>query len=87
MYITYLDQNALIDLGVRARRVEFREKLDAAIGSGAFTPMVSSWHLVETANTTNLANASAEKSKAALLQKRQGRSTRAAGLREPLIQV
>lgn len=37
--------------------MEFREKLDAAMGSGAFTPMVSSWHLVETANTTNLANA------------------------------
>lgn len=57
MTITYLDQNAVIDLGVRARRAEFREKLDAAIGSGAFTPMVSSWHLIETANTTNLANA------------------------------
>jgi hypothetical protein len=55
--ITYLDQNAVIDLGVRARRAEFSKKLDAAIGSGAFTPMVSSWHLIETANTTNLANA------------------------------
>ncbi len=57
MYITYLDQNAVIDLGVTARKGEFCGKLDAAIGSGAFTPMVSSWHLVETANTTNLANA------------------------------
>jgi hypothetical protein len=55
--ITYLDQNAVIDLGVRARRAEFRQRLDAAIGSGAFIPMVSSWHLIETANTTNLANA------------------------------
>ena len=57
MPLTYLDQNAVIDLGVRARRAEFREKLDAAIVSGAFTPMVSSWHLIETANTTNLTNA------------------------------
>lgn len=57
MPLAYLDQNAVIDLGIRARRAEFREKLDAAIGSGAFTPMVSSWHLIETANTTKLANA------------------------------
>src|SRR5215472_3128540 len=57
MPLVYLDQNALIELGVRARKPEFREKLDSVIGSGALTAVVSSWHLIETANTTNLANA------------------------------
>jgi hypothetical protein len=31
--LTYLDQNALIELGVKGRRAEFRMKLDAAIKS------------------------------------------------------
>lgn len=57
MPIVYLDQNTLIELGVRARRAEFRGKLDRMIGSGRITAVVSSWHLIETANTTNLANA------------------------------
>jgi hypothetical protein len=53
----YLDQNALIALGVRARRADFRRKMDKVICSGAMTVVVSSWHLIESANTTNLANA------------------------------
>ena len=57
MHITYLDQNALIDLGVRARKAEFRKRLDELINSSVMTPMVSSWHLVETANTAYVANA------------------------------
>src|SRR5260370_17073295 len=57
MAIVYLDQNTQIELGVRARRAEFRGKLDSMIGSGRMTAVVSSWHLIETANTTNLDNA------------------------------
>src|SRR5260370_5685286 len=57
MPLIYLDQNALIELGVKARRADFRRKLDKVIGSGAMTVVVSSWHLIETANTSNLANA------------------------------
>jgi hypothetical protein len=56
MPLTYLDQNALIRLGVSARHPEFRKKLDAALVSGQ-TIVVSSWHLVETAHTTNLLKA------------------------------
>ena len=54
---TYLDQNALIQLGRKARDPEFRKRLDAAIASGSFRTVVSSWHLIETAHTTNVANA------------------------------
>ena len=56
--LTYLDQNALIKLGFKALgSEEFRAKIDAAIESGSLTVVVSSWHLVETANTTKLENA------------------------------
>ena len=55
--LTYLDQNALIELGVKARNPDFRKKLDHAIDSGSFKSVVSSWHLIETANTKNVANA------------------------------
>jgi hypothetical protein len=58
MPMTYLDQNALINLGRKALgNPEFRGKIDAAIQSGALTIVLSSWHLIETANTTNLENA------------------------------
>jgi hypothetical protein len=57
MPLTYLDQNALIELGRMARNPEFRKKLDSAIESGSFAAVVSSWHLIETAHTSNLANA------------------------------
>jgi hypothetical protein len=56
MPLVYLDQNALIKLGVSARRSEFRKKLDAALASD-LTIVMSSWHLVETAHTSNLQNA------------------------------
>jgi hypothetical protein len=57
MLLTYLDQNALIKLGRKARNHEFRKRLDSAIESGSFAAVVSSWHLIETAHTSNLANA------------------------------
>ncbi len=56
--LTYLDQNALIKLGFKTLgSTEFRGKIDAAIQSGALTVVVSSWHLIETANTPKLENA------------------------------
>lgn len=57
MPLTYLDQNALIELGRIARNSDFRKKLDSAIESSSFSAVVSSWHLIETAHTSNLANA------------------------------
>jgi hypothetical protein len=57
MPTTYLDQNALIGLGRKARDAEFRKKLDAALDSGALSVVLSLWHLVETAHTTKLENA------------------------------
>ncbi|SRR6266403_1232994 len=57
MPLTYLDQNALIELGRMARNSDFRRRLDSAIESGSFAAVVSSWHLIETAHTSNLANA------------------------------
>jgi len=57
MPTTYLDQNALIGLGRKARDAEFRKRLDAALGSGALSVVLSLWHLVETAHTKRLENA------------------------------
>jgi hypothetical protein len=57
MPLTYLDQNALIELGRAARSPDFRKKLDTALKSRSLAVVVSSWHLIETAHTTNLANA------------------------------
>jgi hypothetical protein len=57
MSLTYPDQNALIALGVKARSPEFRKKLDGALESGSLSVVVSTWHLIETANTRNLAMA------------------------------
>ena len=57
MQLTYLDQNALLALGRKARKPEFRKKLDDALLSGSLTVVVSSWHLIETENTANLENA------------------------------
>jgi hypothetical protein len=54
---TYLDQNALIALGVMARKSDFRKKLDFSLKSEALSVVVSTWHLVETANTKNMAGA------------------------------
>jgi len=55
--LVYLDQNALIELGVKARKTDFRGRLDGIIASGAMIAVFSTWHLIETANTNNLANA------------------------------
>src|SRR5580658_2903786 len=57
MPLTYLDQNALIALGVKARNADFRKKVDASRESGTLSVVVSTWHLIETANTKNLAAA------------------------------
>jgi len=58
MTLVCLDQNALINLGLKALgSAEFRARIDAAIESGSLTLVVSTWHLVETANTTNIENA------------------------------
>jgi hypothetical protein len=55
MGLTYLDQTALIALGRKARQADFRAKLDAQLSS-SLTVVLSSWHLVETSRTKNLAN-------------------------------
>jgi hypothetical protein len=57
MPLTYPDQNALIALGVAARKADFRKKVDSALESGTLSVVVSTWHLIETANTKNLARA------------------------------
>lgn len=57
MALTYLDQNALIELGRNARKPEFRKRIDAALEIQSFTVVLSSWHLIETSRTANLKNA------------------------------
>jgi hypothetical protein len=57
MPLTFLDQNALIELGRLARNPEFRGRLDALLESKTLVVVLSSWHLVETSRTSNLANA------------------------------
>ncbi|MHB8487394.1 MAG: hypothetical protein ACYDCM_16900 [Candidatus Acidiferrales bacterium] len=57
MPLTYPDQNALIALGREARLSTFRKKLFAKLESGQLTIVVSTWHLVETANTENIEKA------------------------------
>jgi len=54
MPLTYLDQNALIKLGVQARQSQFRRKIDSALASGCLNVVVSSWHLIETAHSARL---------------------------------
>ena len=50
MPLTYLDQNALINIGRLARKPEFRKTLDAALESKSLEVVLSSWHLIETAH-------------------------------------
>ncbi len=52
--LIYLHQNALIALGRKARKEQFRCKLDLILASSAMTFVVTLWHLVETANTDNV---------------------------------
>src|ERR1700685_1562145 len=54
---TYLDQNALIELGRKSRCAEFRTRLDIAIDSGSLRIIASIAHLIETAHTSNRKNA------------------------------
>jgi len=54
MTFTYLDQNALLKLGFKARKPDFRQRLDTAL-SGSLAIVVSSWHLIEKAHTSNVA--------------------------------
>jgi hypothetical protein len=57
MGITYLDQNALIGLGRKARTPEFRRNVDVALESGTLTVVVSTWHLIETAHARRIESA------------------------------
>ncbi len=57
MAVVYPDQNGLVALGFKAQKGDFRRSLDSAISSGTLTIVVSSWHLVETAHSPNLASA------------------------------
>lgn len=57
MPLTYLDQNAVIYLEQAARDPAFRAKLDSAIESGKLNVVLSPWHLIETAKTTDVAKA------------------------------
>ncbi len=54
MPLTYLDQNAVIYLEKQAGDAAFRAKLDLAIEAGRLSVVTSLWHLIETANTTDL---------------------------------
>jgi hypothetical protein len=55
--LTFLDQNALIALGKKARDSHFRKKLDDALAAKSLNVVASTWQLVETANTTKLEGA------------------------------
>src|SRR5215469_14867877 len=56
--LIYLDQNALIGLGLRIQRdTLLRDRVNRRIGNGSLKIVVSPWHLVETANTANLNSA------------------------------
>jgi len=56
--MVYLDQNALIGLGLRVQKDHLlRERLYKRIGSGSLRIVVSPWHLVETAQTRNIDSA------------------------------
>jgi hypothetical protein len=57
MPLTYLDQNALLALGRKARKPDYRSKLDGILKTEGLRPVVSSWHLIETAHTASIANA------------------------------
>jgi hypothetical protein len=54
----YLDQNALIGLGLRVHKDPLlRERIYKRIGAGSLRIVVSLWHLVETAQTANINSA------------------------------
>jgi len=56
--IICLDQNALIGIGLRSQKdTLFRERLYKRIEDGSLRFVVSTWHLIETANTTNINSA------------------------------
>lgn len=56
--LIYPDQNALIGLGLRVQKDKFlRERLYMPIKNGSLRFVVSTWHLIETAQTTNVNSA------------------------------
>ena len=56
--MTYLDQNALIGLGLRVHKdALLRDRLYKRIGNASLRVVVSPWHLVETAHTANIHSA------------------------------
>ncbi len=57
MTTIYPDQNALIALGRKARRVPYDVALRSAVSDGRLSVVVSPWHIVETAHTSNVKNA------------------------------
>lgn len=56
--LIYLDQNALIGLGLRSQKDPyFRKRLYSRIEDGSLRIVVSSWHLIETAQSPNIVSA------------------------------
>jgi hypothetical protein len=56
--LVYLDQNALIGLGLKAQKDPYLYKrLYSKIERGSLRTVVSSWHLIETAKSTNIDSA------------------------------
>jgi hypothetical protein len=56
--LIYPDQNALIGLGLRVQRDKLlRKRLYVRIKNGSLRFVVSTWHLIETAQTTNVNSA------------------------------
>jgi hypothetical protein len=53
MSLIYLDQNALISLGKRARTTDFRKRLDSFFSARTDAIVLSFWHLVETSYGRN----------------------------------
>jgi len=57
--MVYLDQNALIGLGLRvAKDALLRRRLYMRVNNGSLRFVVSTWHLIETAQTKNVNSAS-----------------------------
>lgn len=55
---SYLDQNVLIKLGFKALgNPEFAIRLTSQVENGTLRVVVSTWHLIETANTSKVENA------------------------------
>jgi hypothetical protein len=56
MALIYLDQNALIAVGRKARHPDFRRKLDIFAGQGQGTIVLNWWHLIESSYGASVKN-------------------------------